>query len=382
MLRRQVLERLVLMKLQVNRANDNGISVSNDELNAALGSVAQQNGTNVDGLRARLAGEGMGWDDFRNSIHDEIQVQRLKQSFAQTRIQVSDAEVDAALAAQNNGGLQYHLAQILVALPDGASQDQIATGQKKIDGVKDLLDKKEMDFNAAAVRYSDAQNALEGGDLGWRSQDEIPTAFVSLLANLKPGDVVGPLRGPSGFQLIKLVETRNAAQAGAQKATEYEARHILVRVASEADAAKAKARIDTLRARIAGGADFADVAKENSEDPNSAQKGGDLGWFTVDAFGADFGSRVAALKDGEVSQPFRSAAGWHIVQREASRETDVGDKNQRAQIREMIGRRKLDEQYDHFLQEMRGEAYVNIRDGQPAAVTPAATSAAPQTKTN
>lgn len=377
-LRKQVLERLVLMKLQVARAKDTGIGVSNDELNGAMASVAQQNGTTPDGLRAKLAAQGMNFDDFRSSIRDEIIVQRLRQNFAQSRVQVSDAEVDAALTAKSSGGLQYHLAQILVGLPDGATTEQIATGQKKIDGIKDLIDKNQMDFNAAAVRYSDAQNALEGGDLGWRSQDEIPSAFVSTLQNLKPGQVVGPLRGPNGFQLIKLVETRNAAQAGAQKATEYDARHILIRVADAKDAAKAKAKIDTLRARIVGGADFAEVAKESSEDLNSAPKGGELGWFTADAFGDDFGKAVAALKDGETSQPFRSEAGWHIVQREGSRQTDVTDRNQRAQIRETIGRRKLEDQYDRFLQEMRGEAYVNIRDEQQAsAAAPAATTPAP-----
>lgn len=377
-LRRQVLERLVLMKLQVARANDSGIRVGDDELNNAVAAVARQNGLDVDGLRLRLAADGMSFDDFRNSIRDEIVVQRLRQSFAQSRIQVSEAEVDAALAQQSGNGVQYHLAHILVGLPEGATAEQIATGQKKIDGIKGLLDKGEMDFSAAAVRYSDSPNALEGGDLGWRSVDEIPVAFVNTLRGMSPGQVVGPVRGPSGFQLLKLVETRDAAAQGAtQQVTEYHARHILVRVTDVQDSATAKAKIDTLRARIAGGADFVAVAKESSEDPNTRTNGGELGWFAIDAFGPDFGQQIAAIQDGQVSQPFRTEAGWHIVQREGVRQTDVTDQNKRAQVRETIGRRKLEDEYNRFLQEMRGEAYVSVHDA--SAKTPAPTPAPPVT---
>lgn len=369
-LRRQVLERLVLLKLQVARANDSGVRVTDEEVNSAVASVAQQNGTDVAGLRQRLAAEHLDFDQFKASLRDEITVQRLKQSFAQSRIRVSDAEVDAALASQASGE-QYHLAHILVALPDGANADQIATGQKKIEGIKGLLDRKEIDFSAAAVRYSDSPNALEGGDLGWRSMDEIPSAFAETLKSMQPGDVIGPIRGPSGFQLLKLVEVRDASQAAPQMATEYHARHILVRVTPVQDAAAAKAKIDTLRARVAGGADFGEVAKESSEDANTRAQGGDLGWFQAEAFGPDFGGKVAALSDGGVSEPFRSEAGWHIVQREGSRQVDLSDQNRRAQVRDTIGRRKLEEEYNRYLLEMRGEAYVSILDanGTPAAST-------------
>lgn len=365
-LERQVMERLILMKLQVTRANGSGIQVSDQEVNGAVAAVAQQNNMSVDALRARLAQDGMSFNDFRNSLRDEITVQRLRQSFAQSKIQVSEGEVDAALAMQANSGQQYHLAHILVALPDGATAEQIATGQQKIDGIKALLDKGEMDFNAAAVRYSDSPNALDGGDLGWRSMDEIPTAFVEMLKTMTTGQVVGPLRGASGFQLLKLVETRDASQAEKRTVTEYHARHILVRITEAQDAAAAKAKIDTLRARIAGGADFATVAKESSEDPNSRGEGGDLGWFPADAFGPAFGEQVAGVGDGQVTEPFRTDAGWHIVQRVEARQSDVTDANQRAQVRETIGRRKLEDEYNRFLQEMRGEAYVNIRTGAQA----------------
>ena len=368
-LQRQVLERLVLVKLQVARATATGIRISDDELNNAVASVARQNGGSIEALRGRLAADGMSFADFRSSIRDEIAVQRLRQSFAQTRIQVSEAEVDAALATQANSGTQYHLAHILVGLPEGASAEQIATGDKKIQGVKGLIDRGEIEFAAAAVRYSDSPNALEGGDLGWRSPDEIPTAFANLLKGMAPGQVVGPLRGPSGFQLLKLVELRDGSQAPARTVTEYNARHILVRVTAVQDAAAAKAKIDTLRARIAGGADFAEVAKESSEDANSKSEGGDLGWFEADAFGPAFGQQVTGTGDGQVSTPFRTEAGWHILQRVGTRQTDVTNANQRAQVRETIGRRKLEDEFNRYLQELRGEAYVDFRIGPKAAAT-------------
>ncbi|CCH11286.1 peptidylprolyl isomerase [Stenotrophomonas maltophilia] len=370
-LSRQVLERLVLVKLQVARAQGSGIRVSDQELNQAMNSIAQQNGSNLDALRQRLAHDGIDFNDFRASVRDEITVQRLRQSFAQSRISVSEGEVDAALKQQATVGNQYHLAHILIALPDGANADQIATGQKKADGVKTLLDKGELDFNAAAVRYSDSPNALEGGDLGWRSLDEIPQAFAQMMEKMKPGEVVGPIRGPSGFQLLKLMEVRDAssAAAGEHTVTEFHGRHILVRVDDHQTDAAAKAKIDTLRARIAGGAEFQTVAKESSEDNNSKGQGGDLGWFPADAFGPAFGQQVEGLQDGGVSQPFRTDAGWHIVQRVATRQTDVTTDNQRAQVRETIGRRKLEDEYNRFLQELRGEAYVSFRSGDRAENT-------------
>jgi peptidyl-prolyl cis-trans isomerase SurA len=365
-LERQVLERLVLVKLQVARAAEQGIRVSDDELNNAVTAVAQQNGVSVDALRQRLASEGLSFAEFRNSIRDEITIQRMRQGFAQSRIQVSEGEVDAAIAAQANN-TQYHLAHILVGLPEGANAEQIATGEKKIQGVKGLVERNELDFSAAAVRYSDSPNALEGGDLGWRSPDEIPAAFAQMLKTMTPGQVVGPIRGPSGFQLLKLVEVRDSSQAATKTVTEYNARHILVRVTPVQDAAAAKAKIDTLRARIVGGADFVEVAKESSEDVNSKSEGGDLGWFEGEAFGPAFGKEVTGLSDGGVSAPFRTEAGWHIVQRVAQRQTDVTNANQRAQVRETIGRRKLEDEYNRYLQELRGEAYVNVRTGEKAA---------------
>ena len=367
-LERQVLERLILLRLQTARAAATGVRVGDAEIDNAVNAIAQQNNLSPDQLRQQLARDGMSFEDFRNSLRDELLTQRLRQRFAQGRISVSDAEVDAALAAQA-GATQYHLAHILVALPEGATPEQIATGQQKVDGIKALIDRKEIQFAAAAVRYSDSPNALEGGDLGWRSLDEIPVSFASAIRAMQPGQVIGPIRGPSGFQLLQLVETRDGATAGAgNTVTQYHARHILIRPAEGSSGdGEAKARIDTLRARIAGGADFATVAREDSDDTVSKGEGGDLGWFTQDQFGPEFGGQVSALQDGQVSVPFKTQAGWHIVQRIATRQTNANDENRRAQVRESIGQRKLEDEWDRYLREMRGEAYVDIRIGGATA---------------
>ncbi len=376
-LRRQVLERLILVRLEVARAAEMGVRVSDEEVDSAVANIARQNKITPEQLQAQLAQQGQAYADFRNSLRDELTTQRLRQHFAQSRISVSDAEVDAALAAQASNGPQYHLANILIALPESATPEEINKAQTKIDGVKALIDKGGIDFPAAAVRYSDSANALEGGDLGWRSLDEVPSAFSATLKDMQVGQVIGPTRGPSGFQLLKLVETRDASKAAPQMVTQYHARHILVRTGDNITDEQAKAKIDTLRARLAGGADFATVASNSSEDVNSAAKGGDLGWFTPESFGPEFGAQVTALQDGQVSQPFKSEAGWHIVQRIATRQADAGEENRRAQVRETIGQRKLEEEWTRYQRDMRNEAYVNIRltDNASDGTTPPASAA-------
>jgi peptidyl-prolyl cis-trans isomerase SurA len=383
-LERQVLERLVLLKLQLARAEQTGVRVTDQEVDSTIAGIARQNNLTMDQLRQQAVADGGTFADFRNSIRDELVVQRLRQRFAQSRISVSEAEIQAALAAQKSAGVQYHLAHILVGLPEGATPEQIKTAKGKIEGVQGLIDRGEMDFSAAAVRYSDSPNALEGGDLGWRSTDEIPAAFASLIKNMKPGDVTAPLRGASGFQLLKLVEVRDETQsAGAGLVTQVHARHILIRISDTVTDATAKAKIDTIAARIKGGVDFAQVAREESQDLSTQAKGGDLGWFVPEQYGTDFGSQVAMLNDGQVSAPFHTEAGWHIVQRIATRQTDAGEENRRARISDTIGRRKLEDEWNRYLQEMRGEAYfVDMRNGLPADQTAPAGDTKPASQPN
>ena len=371
-LERQVLERLVLTRLQIARATDAGIVASDEDLENAVRGVAQQNSMTVDQLRERIAQDGMSFAEFRTNLRDEIITQKLRQSFAQGRINVSEAEVDAALAsASATASQQFHLAHILVGVPDGATPEQLATAQKKIEGVQGLIAKGEMTFAAAAVRYSDSPNALEGGDLGWRSLNEIPPAFAQTIQQMQAGQVIGPIRGPSGFQLLQLVETRTQAAGGGEQVTQFSARQILVKVDDKTDDATAKAEAETLAARIAGGADFAKLAAEASDDVASKRRSGDLGWFGADTHGSAFGMQVAALSDGQTSAPFKTDDGWVIVQRIASRQIAAGNDSMRAQVRETIGRRKLEDEWNRFLREMRGEAYVDVRAADAAAAQPA-----------
>lgn len=366
-LERQVIERLALIKLQVSRAEETGVRVSDEELEQAIAGIAQQNNVNLEQLRQKVTSDGTSYAEFRKSVHDEVLIQRLKQRFAQSRVNVSDAEIDAAVAASQGAGSQYHLAHILVALPEGATPEQIATAEKKITGVKALLDKHEMEFAAAAARYSDSPNALEGGDLGFRGGDEIPSAFARLVKDMQPGQVSEPIRGPSGFQLLKLVEVKDSSKSDAPLVTEYHARHILVRIDDKTTDDQARARAQTIAARLAGGADFAEVARSDSGDLNSASKGGDLGWFAPDQFGPEFSQNVTALQDNQVSAPFRTQAGWHVVQRLGTRQASSTDRTKRAQVAETIGRRKLEDEWNRFLRELRGEAFVDIRTGTAAA---------------
>lgn len=364
-LQRQVLERLILMRLQTERANASGIRVTDAEIDATVGAIAEQNGMGVDQLRAQLASDGMSFDDFRRSLREELMTQRLQQRFAQSRIVVSEGEVDAAMSSAAAGGSQYRLAHILVALPDDATPEQVSTGAEKIDGIKALIDRGDMEFAAAAVRYSDSPNALEGGDLGWRRADEIPPVFGSAVRTMQPGEMLGPVRGPSGFQLLQLVDVRQQEAGGTVE--QYNARHILIRSGTDAasdDAARARA--EALRARITAGEDFAAVATESSEDASSSARGGDLGWFGANDFGPDFGSQLVPLQDGEVSQPFRTQAGWHLVQKIASRQAQVDDERRRAAVRESIGQRKLADEWERYMRELRSEAYVDIRVGTSA----------------
>lgn len=366
-LERQVAERLVLLKLQVARARDTGVRVGDEEVDQAISAIAAQNGATVQQLATQINADGLDFDQFRDSVREELMIQRLRNRFARSEVAVTEAEVEAALQAQAAGGPQYHIAHILVGLPEGATPEQIRIAQEKAEGVKALLDRGEMGFAAAAVRYSDSPNALEGGDLGWRSLSEIPSAFAQMVANMAPGEVTAPTRGPSGFQLVQLVDVRDASEAAPQMVTQVRASHILIRTDEGTDPAVAKAEADTLHARLVGGADFAELARTQSQDVSSQADGGDLGWFVPQQYGPEMATAVAALRDGEVSEPFRTAAGWHILKRTGTRESDVADQSRRAQVREMLGQRKLEDRWERFVRELRSEAFVDLRTASAGA---------------
>ncbi|MEO7916641.1 MAG: peptidylprolyl isomerase, partial [Dokdonella sp.] len=222
---RQVLERLIMTKLQVSRADSSGIKVSDAEVDQTVSQIASQNKMDVAGLRQAVQSQGQSFDQFRRNVHDEVIVQRLQQGIIQNRTQVSDAEIDSFLKNDKRELGELEIQHILIALPDGADASQIEAARAKSEDVKNQIDQG-LDFSAAAIRYSDAQHALDGGKLGWRSADQLPTAFAERAETMQKGDVSVPMRGPAGFHIIKLVDRRSA---GTQLVTEYHARHILIK---------------------------------------------------------------------------------------------------------------------------------------------------------
>ena len=358
-LERQVLDRLILMRLQVTRAEDNGIRVSDAELDQAVSGIAQQNGISTDDMRSQLAADGMSFSGFRETLRDELTVQRLRQALTQSRVNVSDAEVEVELASQANSGGQVHLGDILVAVDDGASPVDVEAAQSKIADIKRQIDGG-MAFEAAAIRYSDAPNALDGGDLGWRNVNEVPRLFAEVVRTQPVDTVTEPMRGPSGFHLLKIIERRD--ENARQTATEYHAQSIVILRSELVSDAEAKTRIDAIRDRVtSGGEDFGAVAKATSEDTRTRDLDGDMGWFKLEDYGASVARVITTLKDGEVSEPFPSNVGWHLIKRLGEREQDVTEELKRNQARETVGKRKAEEEYESFLRELRSEAYIENR---------------------
>ena len=249
-LEKQVLDRLVLLHLQVQRANDSGIRIADAELQQAVGSIASQNNLTVEQLRQRLAADGLSFDEFRSNLRDEITVQRLRQRYLQSSVQISEAEIDQALSAQQFGGEEMHLANIQLNLADGATPDEIAAARSRIEGIKSMVERGEIDFRSAAIRYSQAQNALDGGEIGWRTIEAVPPVFANMLQQMQPGQITEPVRGQSGFQIVQMIEKRGAQQ---QMVTQYRASDIMVRTSDLVNAEAARQKIEALHARVVGG---------------------------------------------------------------------------------------------------------------------------------
>lgn len=371
-LERQLLSRLILQKLQIARAASSGVKVSDADVDQAMAQIANQNRMDVGQLRTAIEGQGIDFNRFREDVAQQVIVQRLRQGIAQSRVQVSDAEIDSLIRNGKLNAGQIHLGYILVSLPDGATPEQVDEAHAKATEARQQIEAG-MDFTAAAIRYSNAENALQGGDLGWRDRNELPPPLVEAADALAEGGVSAPIRGPNGFHLIKLIGKREGT--GEQMVTEYKARHILARVDELNDDQKARAKIDALRARVVGGEDFEAVAREASEDDTTRSLGGDLGWFPVDSYGAGVGEAVRSISPGEVSQPFRTNVGWHIVKLDEVRNTDKAGEMAREEARNILFQRKAEDEYESFLRQTRSEAYVEIR--LPGAETTPAPSGTP-----
>lgn len=357
-LERQVLERLILGKLQVQRAQQGGIRISDTEVDQAVGRIAAQNGVGVIQLRDGIEAQGLSFADFRQSVREELMAQRLRDRIIGSRASVSESEVDLLLASNQMRTGEVRLGHILVAVPENATPDQLRIAEDKINGIKGLIDRGEMDFTAAAIRYSDAPQALEGGEIGWRRYDQLPEALAEAVAAMQVGEVSRPLRSMSGFHLLKVLETRAESNVVIE---EYRARHIVIDVDELTSEEEARAEIDNLRRQIEGGADFASLARQFSDDATTAPLGGEMDWFQLYAYGTAYGEVIQKLADGELSQPLRTERGWHLIQRLASRQRDRTTEYVREQARDSIRQRKGEEAFERFLRQLRNESFVEIR---------------------
>ncbi len=353
----QVLERLVMLRLQVQRASTTGIRVSDAETEQAMQRVADSNKATLAQMRSSLEAQGLSFDEFRKTLREQLMVQKLQQRIVQSRVNVTDAEVDTLIASGGGHKGELHIANILISVPDGASPEAVQIARDKAEKVRKEIDGG-MDFSAAAIRYSDGQNALEGGDLGWRRHDEVPEAFVDLVQNLSPGEITRPVRGPSGFHILKLVDKR---EQGKQVVAEYHARHIMIKMSEVISSDEAQKMVRTARKRIVDGEDFGKVAKEVSQDGSSANQGGEMGWFQADQYGPMVGKIVVGLKDEQLSEPFQTDLGWHILQRLGERSTDRTSDMAREQARDTLRNRKAEDEYETFLRQLRAESFVDIR---------------------
>ncbi|MEJ2535121.1 MAG: peptidylprolyl isomerase [Gammaproteobacteria bacterium] len=357
LLEKQVLERLVVRKLQVQRAMRTGIRVSDSDIDQALLNLARQNNITVTQLREVIESDGEDFAEFRRSIGEEIMSERLRQRVVSSMEPVSETEIDIMLASEDFSGGEYDVSHIMVAVPDGATPQQVQEAEEKITGIRTQLDDG-LDFTSAAISFSESQDALEGGKLGWRDLNSVPREFADAIRDLEPGQYTQPIRSPAGFHIVRVNDYRDRQRVMAE---EYRANHIMITPNELVTQREAMEQIRELREQIEDGALFAELARQYSDDTTSANLGGDMGWFSLEQFGPRFQAMVEGLEDGELSEPFQTEAGWHLVQRTGYRETDVTEQAMRNMARQTIMQRRADSEIEGFLRQLREEAFVELR---------------------
>jgi peptidyl-prolyl cis-trans isomerase SurA len=357
---RQVLDRLVTEQLQLQRAERVGIRVSDETLNQTLATIARRNNIPLADLPTMLAREGVDYAAYRRDLRKQLTVDQLRQRDVLQRINVSPKEVESYLARQEgkaNLRQEFLVSHILIALPASASPEQIEGAERQVNDLAKRLQAGE-DFAALAVSYSNGQQALEGGSLGWLKGSELPSLFADVAPGLEKGQVAEPIRNASGFHLIKLDDRRGSE---AIMENQIHARHILLTTNEVLDDSSAEQRLKEIRARIVGGEDFAAVAKAVSEDAQSAIEGGDLGWTGPGNFVPDFEAELAKLEPDEISPPFRTQFGWHIVQVLGRRVYDATADRQKQEAILAIRNSKLGDEVDIWARRLRDEAFVEYR---------------------
>ena len=359
-LEKQVLDRLIMTKLQIQMAQNTGIRVDDETLNRTISNIARENELSLNQFREILEQDGYGYENFRKEIRDEILISRLQQRQVDNRVIVTDREIDNYLSNQEHQGesdIEFHIAHILVAIPEGASTRQVTRARETAEKALGEL-QAGADFASMAATYSDGQQALDGGDLGWRKAGQVPTLFADFISGMEVGGLSDIIKSPSGYHIITLLDKRSSEQV---VVTQTKVRHILVRPDELTTVDDARRRLEQLRMRIEGGDDFAELAKAHSVDTMSAADGGDLGWVNPGDLVPEFENMMDSLEPGAVSEPFPSQYGFHILQVLDRREHDSTEDIKRARAREAIRRRKLEEARTDWLRQMRDDAYVEYR---------------------
>jgi peptidyl-prolyl cis-trans isomerase SurA len=357
LLESQVLERLIIRELQVQRALQTGIRSSDADIDQALTTLAQQNNMTVQQLRTVIEGDGEDFAEFRRNIGEEIMTERLRQRIVNGMDPVTDTEIDILLASEDLGGGEYNVSHILLTLADGSTPQQIAQAQAEAEDLHKRLTEG-LDFASAAISYSKSQEALEGGLVGWRDLNSVPAFFADAIRDLKPGDITPPVRSPVGFHIIKVNDYREQRQVVVK---EYHARHIMIEVDELMTPRLAMDRIMEIKTRLDAGEDFAALAKEYSDDETSANLGGDMGWFPPEAYGERVQQTLVAMEPGQLSEPFQTMSGWHVIELLDTREMDRTEEAIRGEAREKIQMQRAEQEIEKVLRQFRDEAYVEIR---------------------
>jgi peptidyl-prolyl cis-trans isomerase SurA len=359
-LERQILERLIIEKLQLKRAEQAGIRVDDENLNQVISNIARENKMNLDQFRATLARDGIDFAFFREQIRNEVTMTRLRSSQVENRVTVTPQEVDAFLETQKGQqerNTEFHLYHILIPVPGSASPTEVKEARHKAEDVLAKLHQG-ADFQQMAVSYSSGQQALEGGDLGWRRAAQLPTLFAEKVLAMQPGQVSDLIRSSVGFHILKLAEKRGQER---HIIRQVNARHILLTTNTLVSSTEARNRLERLRERILAGEDFAELARAHSEDPGSRSKGGELGWADPGIYVPAFQQALKNTKVGDISEPFKSRFGWHILQVLGWRNHDNTAETLRNQAFQALRQRKVEEETQNWLRRLRDEAYVEYR---------------------
>jgi peptidyl-prolyl cis-trans isomerase SurA len=359
-LEKQILERMIMDMLQVQFAQETGVRVDEAQLDFSLNRIAQQNNfANLADFRAKLETEGVDWKKFREEIRQEMVSTRVREREVDSKLVISEGEVDNYLDNKKKMGNiteEFHLAHVLVVVPEQASAEKIAASRTRADQAYSQL-QGGADFAQVAAGYSDAKDALKGGDIGWRSGDRLPPQFLELLRKLQAGQTTAVIRSPSGFHILKMIEKRSGDAPVV--ITQTHARHILIKTSEIMSDAEAKKRILDIKQQVEQGGNFAELAKHYGED-GSAQKGGDLDWMSPGQTVPEFDGMMNKLKINELGV-VQTQFGWHLMQVLERRSTDVSVQQQRQQARVTIGTFKSDEQYQDWLRQLRDRAFVEYR---------------------